>query len=55
MLLTILIIIRFLVTWHTNEYKLDLLNIINCIVLAVIIIAKLPIVHGVRFFGINSE
>jgi len=46
---------RFLVTWHQNEYGMDALNIANWAAFLVLLIAKLPIVHRVRFFGINSD
>ena len=46
---------RFLITWIQNDYAMDGLNMANWFAFIVLLIAKLPIVHRVRFFGINSD
>jgi nitrogen fixation-related uncharacterized protein len=53
--LTIVVVALFIVTWHQNEYRMDALNVANWASFLVLLIAKLPIVHRVRFFGINSD
>ena len=42
-------------TWYVNDLKLDLVNIFNLVTATVMVIAKLPMAHGMRLFGINSE
>jgi hypothetical protein len=43
---------RFLVTAHFTNYELVHL-VINATVLAVLLLAKLPEMHGVRLLGFN--
>jgi membrane associated rhomboid family serine protease len=44
---------RFLITAHFTHYEMMHL-IVNAIVLAVLLVAKIPEMHGVRLLGIND-
>jgi hypothetical protein len=44
---------RFLVTCYAVDWELQHV-FVNSVMLAVLIIAKLPELHGIRIFGINS-